>query len=397
MHTGNPLLIELIRDTIRRDGPVTFAWFMEQALYYPEFGYYSSGQCQIGRRGDYFTNVSVGPLFGRLLARQFAEMWEVLGRPADFVIVEQGAHHGEFARDVLVAAREQAPEFFSALCYRVIEPFSILQQRQTETLGEFGGKVMWEKSLSDLDPFCGVHFSNELLDAMPVHLVSRKSDPDEWLEQYVEEAGDGFAFVAQAIGNEEVRRHLAKIPGPASAPYVTEINLAALEWIETVARKLDRGFVLAVDYGYSRERYYEPERTSGTLQCYAGHRRIVSPLQDIGHTDITAHVDWTSVAERAEACGLTLTGFTDQHHFITGLLSRLAANEVSEETQPGTRRALQTLLHPEFLGTTFQFLTLGKNAPADELSGFRFAREARKALGLRFTSSDRSIDRRADQ
>ena len=100
MHTGNPVLIEFIRDTIRRHGPVTFEWFMEQALYHPEVGYYSSGRCVIGRRGDYFTNVSVGPLFGRLLAAQFAEMWELMGRPDDFVIVEQGAHHGDFARDV---------------------------------------------------------------------------------------------------------------------------------------------------------------------------------------------------------------------------------------------------------------------------------------------------------
>ena len=102
-------LAEFIREAIRRDGPVPFAWFMEQALYHPQHGYYSSGRCAIGRRGDYFTNVSVGPLFGRLLAAQFIEMWESLGRPADFVIVEQGAHHGAFARDVLEAVRERAP------------------------------------------------------------------------------------------------------------------------------------------------------------------------------------------------------------------------------------------------------------------------------------------------
>src|SRR5882724_2267897 len=122
MLTGDQALTDLIRETIRRRGPVPFDWFMEQVLYHPEFGYYSSGQCQIGRRGDYFTNVSAGPLFGRLLAAQFAEMWAILGRPVEFTIVEQGAHHGEFARDVLEAIRQEAPDFFPPVRYCVIEP-----------------------------------------------------------------------------------------------------------------------------------------------------------------------------------------------------------------------------------------------------------------------------------
>src|SRR2546423_13154887 len=117
MAPGNPDLVRFIFEAIRRDGPMRFDRFMEQALYHPEFGYYSSGQCQIGRHGDYFTNVSVGPLFGRLLAAQFAEMWEILGRPGDFTIVEQGAHHGEFARDVLEAGRGTTPAFFWAARY----------------------------------------------------------------------------------------------------------------------------------------------------------------------------------------------------------------------------------------------------------------------------------------
>ena len=373
MLTGDQALTDFIRETIRHRGLVTFAWFMEQALYHPELGYYGSGQCEIGRRGDYFTNVSVGPLFGRLLAGQFAEMWEVLGRPPGFAIVEQGAHHGDFARDVLSAAREHAPEFFSALRYRIIEPFPILQQRQTETLAGLGGKVTWQKSLDDLEPFCGVHFSNELLDAMPMHLVSRQADSPEWQERCVAESEDGFAFVARPIGEGNLRRQLPKIPRNLPSPYETEINLATLEWVETIARKLARGFVLAVDYGYAHDQFYAPERTSGTLQCYAGHRRVSSPLQGIGHTDITAHVDWTSVAERAEECGLTLADFTDQHHFITGLLAQRTPPE-------SERRSLQTLLHPELLGTRFQFLALGKSLPPTPLSGFSFARDPRKAL-----------------
>ena len=379
MLTDDQALSSFIRQTIRDRGPVSFAWFMEQALYHPQFGYYSSGQCEIGRRGDYFTNVSVGPLFGRLLARQFAGMWEVLGQPGDFTIVEQGAHQGDFARDILTAAREETAEFFAALRYRIIEPFPILQKRQAEALRDFGGKVAWEKSLDDLEPFCGVHFSNELLDAMPVHLIERQTGSG-WEERFVEDSTDGFSFVTKPIGDEILRGQITKIPSDLPMPYETEVNLGALKWVETVARKLARGFVLAVDYGYARDQFYAPERTRGTLQCYAAHRRGSSPLEGVGRTDITAHVDWTSVVERAEECGLTLTGFTDQHRFITGLLSKRTVEE-------NERRALQTLLHPELLGTRFQFLALGKDAAATRLSGFSFARDPRRALGLPKTAA----------
>jgi SAM-dependent MidA family methyltransferase len=308
-------------------------------------------------------------------------MWEMLGRPDDFTIVEQGAHHGDFARDVLGAARERTPEFFSAVRYCIVEPFPILRERQTEMLGEFREAAMWKKSLSDLEPFRGVHFSNELLDAMPVHLLARAGDAD-WKQRCVVEAGDGFAFATEPITDAQLRRDLRKIPRPTLGDYETEVNLAALEWIENVSRKLIRGYVLTVDYGYPRDEFYAPERTSGTLQCRAQHRTVASPLDQIGHADITAHVDWTSVAERAAECGLSVHGFADQHHFITGLLSRLARHEVTEETDSSNRRALQTLLHPEFLGTRFQFLALARDAPIESLGGFTFARDARKALGL---------------
>ncbi len=374
MHTGNPDLVAFIRETIRQRGPVTFDWFMEQALYHPEFGYYSSGQCALGRRGDYFTNVSVGPLFGRLQAAQFAEMWEVLGSPGDFTIVEQGAHHGEFAGDVLDEARKRTPDFFSALRYCVVEPFPILEARQRERLRDFADKLTWRQSLGDLEPFTGVHFSNELLDSMPVRLISREGNGD-WRERLVDSDSDGFVFTTRSVTDGELRQHLEKLPRDGEALYDTELNLVALDWIEEVARKLTQGFVLAVDYGYPRDEFYAAERTAGTLQCRAEHRAVSSPLEETGRADITAHVDWTSVAERGEAFGLKLIGFTDQHHFITGLLTRRAPQE-------SERRALQTLLHPELLGTRFQCLALGKNVATGEMSGFRFAHDPRKALSL---------------
>jgi SAM-dependent MidA family methyltransferase len=374
MDPGNPDLVAFIREMIRRDGPVRFDWFMEQALYHPQFGYYSSGQCQIGRRGDYFTNVSVGPLFGRMLATQFAEMWEIMGSPEDFTIVEQGAHHGEFAHDVLTAMRE----FPATLRYRIIEPFPVLRARQEARLAEFSNQVTWTESLADLEPFPGLHFSNELIDSMPVRLITREAE-GEWQEKFVADAGEKFVFVTRPIADPKLQTALEKIPRIENVAYETEVNLLSSDWIQTVAEKLTRGFVLAVDYGYPRAEFYAAERTTGTLQAFARHRTVSSPLDDVGRVDITAHVEWTSVVERAGDYGLKLVGFTDQHHFMAALLARYTPTE-------NERRALQTLLHPEFLGTRFQYLGLSKNAPRETLTGFRFAREPRQGLGLTMSS-----------
>lgn len=375
-------LIQIIRNGIRARGPVPFAWFMEQALYHPEHGYYSSGKCAIGRRGDYFTSVSVGPLFGIMLAGQFAEIWRLLGRPADFMIVEQGAHHGEFATDVLESLRARGPEFFATLRYRIVEPFAGLQRRQEGVLRQFAGKVEWCASLDEMEPFTGVHFSNELLDAFPVHLLAASGDPGkrEWRERLVERTSCGFAFVERPIEDARLRAQLEKIPRAPPGSYETEINLAALDWIDKVAGKLARGVVLAADYGFARPDFYSPTRTGGTLQCYASHRVVPSPLEDAGENDLSTHVEWTSLVERAEERGLRLIGFTDQHHFLTSLLSSQPelASAGAEKS-----RALQTLIHPEFLGTKFQFLALGKGLPAAaSLGGFLFAGDAQAALSL---------------
>ena len=390
MSDGNPALIELIRKEIQNRGPVSFAWFMQQALYHPEQGYYSSGCCAIGRRGDYFTNVSVGPFFGRLLAAQFAEIWERLGKHGcrgdidNFVIVEQGAHHGDFARDVLDSLRKCCPEFFTALRYRIVEPFPILQDRQSETLAEFRGKIEWRSSIDALEPFVGIHFSNELLDSMPVYLIvaaKKKREPIGWHERFVTLKGDTFAFVDQPTDDSRLLEQLKKLPARPPG-FQAEINLAALDWIDSVSRKLQRGYVLAIDYGYPREEFYAAERFAGTLQVRAQHRLLPSPLAEVGHADITAHVEWTSIVERAEADGLHAAGFTDQHHFITGILSELLRDELSQEADTKTKRALHTLLHPEMLGRAFQVLALAKDVSpgAPRLAGFKFAGEPRSAL-----------------
>ena len=389
MSTGNHALIERIRAEIKARGPVPFAWFMQQTLYHPEHGYYSSGRCAIGRRGDYFTNVSVGPLFGQLLAAQFAEIWEQLGKIDNFVLVEQGAHHGEFARDVLEFARKRWPDFSAALRYRIIEPFPILQDRQFQTLAGFKDKVEWRDSIDALEPFIGVHFSNELLDAMPMHLIVSQcgrglSAQTEcaWLEKFVTLNDDMFGFVDQPIADQTLRDHLQKSPAQL-AGYQTEINLAALDWIDNLSRKLDRGYVLTIDYGYPRDEFFAPHRSAGTLQVRAQHHLLQSPFDEIGHADITSHVEWTSIVERAEACGFEVKGFTDQHHFITGIISELAHDIARGDADAKAKRALQTLLHPEMLGRNFQILALGKNADVvAPLAGLKFARDARAGLGI---------------
>src|SRR5437867_2071651 len=193
---------------------------MQQALYHPEHGYYSSGRCAIGRKGDYFTNVSVGPLFGQLVAAQFSEIWERLGKMNDFVIVEQGAHDGQFARDVLEFVQKRLPDFFDALRYRIIEPFSVLEEWQRQTLEAFGEKIEWRDSL---EPFTGVHFSNELLDAMPVRLISHGR------EKLVGLNGDSFVFVERLLPQGAAASGLPRDEG--------SFNEAATDWIENVAAK----------------------------------------------------------------------------------------------------------------------------------------------------------------
>jgi SAM-dependent MidA family methyltransferase len=316
---------------------------MEQALYHPEHGYYSSDCAAIGRRGDYFTNVSIGPLFGELLAAQFAEIWERLGKSDDFVIVEQGAHHGEFARDVLESTQRRFPDFFSGLRYDIVEPFPKLKDRQSETLRDFHDRVRWRESLDRLEPFVGIHFSNELLDAMPINLRNKLVGLRE----------DEFVFV--------------------DSPEEEITNQSQRNWIAEVAQKLRRGLVLAVDYGLVGTDFRE------MLQVRAQHRQLDSPFERIGEADITAHINWTDIAQAAEKNGLSVIGFTDQHHFLIGVISTFPDIAAPEKS----KRALQTLLHPEMLGRSFQLLALMKDVDLGEpLSGFKFARDPRRTLGL---------------
>jgi SAM-dependent MidA family methyltransferase len=364
-------LTAFLREEIARRGPATFRDFMAAALYHPEFGYYGAGRARIGREGDFFTSVSVGALFGKLLARQFAEMWERLGRPAVFTIVEQGANRGDFARDALGALHEFAPECSAATFYWIVEPVPALRTQQAATLAAFE-KVRWAASLEELPTYTGVHFSNELIDALPVHRIARTGS--SWAEQYVDIREDRFVFVNGPVSSAALEARISLLP-PVPDGYQTEINLAALDWIAGLAERLERGFVLAIDYGFSREEYYRPERTEGTLSAYTGHRRESDPLARPGEIDVTAHVDFTSLAERAEENGLGVLGFTDQHHFMVGLGKLHFAEGLTAPREVG---AFKTLMHPNLMGRAFKVLCLEKGARQEKaLAGFEFARSPR--------------------
>ena len=378
MATGNPALIEFIRSRIVGGGPVPFRWFMEQALYHPEHGYYASGKAAPGREGDYFTSVSVGPLFGRLIALQLREMWERMGAPGQFTIVEQGADNGNFARDVLVelsSGEGNAPDFPAAVRYVIVEPFPVLRKRQQETLAAFP-QVEWRRGLDEPGPFRGAHFSNELVDAMPVHLV--KFTGGEWRERFVDWKEGAFGWADAPVSSEKLRRHLEKLPADPGENYTTEVNLDALGWMESLASRLEAGYVLIADYGHPREVYYARERNTGTLACYSRHRRGDDPLKNAGLADITAHVDFTSLAECAESHGLRVAGYADQHHFMAGLGKEAFPDtvEAPDATRQKLLRAFNTLMHPNFMGTQFKFLALEKNIPPGTdapLAGFQFS------------------------
>jgi SAM-dependent MidA family methyltransferase len=391
---GNPELVAFIREQIAKHGPVTFRWFMQQALYHPQHGYYGSGKARIGRHGDFYTNVSVGRLFGELMAKQIEEMWKRLGRPAGFAVLEEGGHGGHFAQDVLGWMQRYSPDLYSEVKYWLVEPNPILRQEQQERLADLPrNKVRWCDGLASFEAgsLCGVHVSNELLDAFPVHLVTWTGDL--WQENFVDLGASGFCFVLGPPSNNQLRTHLDTLPTDrferARGAYQTEVNLAASRWIEDVASILSRGFVLAADYGYPRDVYYSAERTEGTLIGYRDQHKVFDPLLEVGNCDLTAHVDFTTLAERGEACGLRLNGYCDQHHFMVGL----GEEELLKIEQSGLEmtldllhflRTFKTLMHPATMGLAFKFLCMEKNAPPMEkpLAGFSRCGDPRNALGL---------------
>jgi SAM-dependent MidA family methyltransferase len=375
MAGSNPLAEE-IRDCVRKSGPVSFARFMEEALYHPLYGYYSTERTRIGRAGDFFTNVSVGDLFGEILAGQFVELFGLLGAPERFKLLEQGAENAQLSKDVLKALTAEPKS--AGWEYWIVEPSVKKKASQKAHLGKTSIPVHWITDLESINPVSGIIFCNELLDALPCHLIEH--DGEKWNEMWVEEKSGIFAFVRRPIEDENLAERTECLPRPPITPYRTEVNLAALDWIKSAARALTRGLILVIDYGFPRQELYAPLRTEGTLTGYYRHQRQKDVLQRPGEIDITAHVDFTAVVEAADSEGCTLLGFTDQHHFMVGAaeqrlleIERLTSAGSVPSDQQRFLRKYRSLMHPNTMGLAFKYLLLAKGvSPADVPSGFKY-------------------------
>jgi len=341
---------------------------MEAALYCPKAGYYERHDRQIGRTGDFYTSVSVGSLFGELLARRFAEWLEALG-PGPLQLVEAGAHDGQLAFDILNWLAAHRPALFSQINYWLIEPSVDRQKRQGLKLDFFSSRLDWFFDWKAL-PASGVRgviFSNELLDAFPVHRVAWDAQARRWFEWGVDWRDDHFAWrrmettedwparLADA-GFELPPELLAVLPDG----FVLEVSPGAAEWWSGAASVLRAGKLLTIDYGLTALERLAPQRAAGTLHSYSQHRASADLLSSPGEQDITAHVNFTQLQRAGERAGLRTEGLFTQPQFLTSIAMRTAEEGWRDEargflTGPQARQ-LQTLTHPEHLGRVFRIL-----------------------------------------
>jgi SAM-dependent MidA family methyltransferase len=373
------MLIDLLVDRINNSSQqrITFADYMDMVLYHSQYGYYSSGAAAIGNRGDFFTSSSLGVDLGELIAEQLIEIWEILEYPNPFTLVEIGAGSGLLARDILAYFQAQDPDFLNVIEYMIVERAEdLIKQQQTLLVNgpEKNLKISW-KSWQDIaeNSIVGCIFSNELVDALPVHqiAIAQKQIQEIYVtytEGEIREAIDQISTPKIADYFEFVGVNILANDYPEN--YRTEVNLAALEWLKTVAQKLKRGYLLTIDYGYNAQRYYNPQRYRGTLQCYYQHRRHDNPYINIGYQDITAHVDFTALERQGELCGLEKLGFTQQGLFLMALglgdrISDLSSGKFDLGQILQRRDALHQLIDPAGLGG-FGVLIQAKGLTAEE-------------------------------
>jgi SAM-dependent MidA family methyltransferase len=360
-----------IYEEIQQYGPIPFARFMELALYCPDYGFYEGEKDNVGRGGDFYTSVSVGPLFGELLAFQFAS-WLGELRIADcgLRIVEAGAHDGKLAGDILGWLRRQRPEVAGRTEYCIIEPSARRREWQRQTLADLGDQIHWAQTLSEsrLTPHASrftIIFSNELLDAMPVRRFGWDAAKRAWFEWGVASDGDRFIwtrlFPAPLLGG--AGGGFSEFP---SSPellealpdgYTLEISPAAEQWWSKAARALQHGKLLTFDYGFDAASAIIPERPNGTLRAYRQHQQSGDVLADPGEQDLTAHVNFPRIQRAGEVAGLKTEVFDTQGRFLT----HLAAEAWKPESRFGAwdskrTRQFQTLTHPAHLGQSFRVL-----------------------------------------
>jgi SAM-dependent MidA family methyltransferase len=365
-------LARLLAERIRARGALSFAEYMRECLYHPQFGYYNS-KSESGRFGDFYTSVDVHPIFGRLLARQLAEMWEALGRPQEFLAVEAGAGTGRLAAQILDFAAREIPEFYGAVRYFAVEQSAARRERQGEIL-----RVHLENgraaSASELprDIPAGCVFSNELLDAFPVHRVVFEGG--SLREIYAGFDGERFTEERAPLSSDEIARYFQEQHITLAEGQQAEINLEACAWIADVGRRLGRGFVLTVDYGHEAAELYNERHMRGTLLAYSEHRATENFFERPGEQDLTAHVNFTALDQWGRRAGLARTGCVSQMAFLVALgrgneFADLYDEGASELERIRARLFLKSLIHPEGMGETFQVFIQHKGLAAPQLTG----------------------------
>jgi SAM-dependent MidA family methyltransferase len=369
-------LKSLLLDTLRRAGAITFEHYMALCLYHPAHGYYTQGRDRTGVEGDYFTSPDLHPIFARLVARQAAELWDILGRPAPFSWVEMGAGRGLLAQDFLAWVKSVLPDFAAALEYVTIEPAPRQGARLRERLAEkgLGGTVRWLENLEQLSPITGCFFSNELVDAFPVAVVTRAGG--HLREVYVAARGDELCEELGPISNPAIAAAIARYANQLEEGCRVEVNLTATQWMRTVAEKLIRGFVITVDYGDLAKYLHTEDRPQGTLLAYHRHWPSENVFSAPGQTDLTAHVNFSALIDAGKDAGLQFTGFTSQQRFLLALGE---ANQFADLYEPGAselenlkaRLKLKRLIHPEGMGNVFKVLVQHRGIASPRLTGLK--------------------------
>ena len=330
------MLARLKEEIAANEGWITFARYMELALYEPGLGYYAGGAQKFGREGDFVTAPELGSLFGRTLARQL----EDLGYP----VLEFGAGSGALA-DTLLSQH--------AFDYRIVEISPQLQARQQARLG---ARAQWLGRLPER--IRGVVIANEVIDAMPVHAVAWR--PDGIMERGVALLDHQLVWREKAARGE-LLEEAGKIQ--VEAPYESEIALVAHAWMREVAERLDEGVIFIFDYGFPRREYYHPQRTTGTLMCHHRHRAHADVFANPGQEDITTHVDFTALAGAAADAGLEVLGYATQAQFLVncGITDVLGEANVENALHYAPLAAeAQRLLSPAEMGELFKVLAVGR-------------------------------------
>jgi len=357
------LLPEIVRREIAQCGVMPFARFMELALYCPKHGYYETNKDNPGRRGDFYTSVGVGELFGQLLAFQFAGWLE--GAPSadgGAWIVEAGAHDGKLAKDILSWLRSNRPGLFGRVEYGIVEPSPTRQEWQRATLTEFAPRVRWFDRLNDSTNrrFNGILFGNELLDSMPVRRFGWSAKDKRWFEWGVVLDGDKFAWAKIAQPESSLPSAIRELPSSLLPVlpdvYTIETSPAAESWWRDAAHALQRGRLMTIDYGLAAGELFSPSRPQGTLRAYFRHHASEDLLANVGEQDLTAHVNFSAIQAAGESTGLETESLQTQSQFLTRILANAAQDCAGEEWIAAHARQFQTLTHPEHLGRAFRVL-----------------------------------------